>query len=312
METICSATHACKVSLDCKSSLFRDSPSSFSAPWRQPTRAASPRKAGSWSCAPSSIDVPLNWFSSSKEAVALLATEMSHTIRECQHHGITPARLLELSQKPHLHPSMACKLKDIALIFSQYEAWLDQQRLHDPDHMLDLATQALAQERRKPAKDRRFLLEGTVAGRICLSHTSGAIHVKSSSVICANAAHWLSVPTPFHPRKSAFFHLASCPPNSARMNDLAAAHEHPPTCELLERSSTLGRFADAPMLQWLEASWTRPSPCPIPEAQPQSGNHSSQLELGLPKAHQEPLQPSIEMMSCSTLPRKLHGQQESS
>ena len=84
------------------------------------------------------------------------------------------------------------------------------------------------------------------------------------------------------------------------MNDLAAVHEHPPTCELLERSSTLGRFADAPMLQWLEASWTRPSPCPIPEAQPQSGNHSSQLELGLPQAHQEPLQPSIEMMSCST------------
>ena len=230
-----------------------------------------------------------------------LATEMSHTIRECQHHGVTPARLLELSQKPHLHPSMACKLKDIALIFGQYEAWLDQQRLHDPDHMLDLATQALTQERRKPTKDRRFLLKALWLDGFASLTPQERSMLKALCDLCQFSTLAFCADS-FPPTEKQLFSIWLPVHQTVRacMNDLAAVHELPPTCELLERSSTLGRFTDAPMLRWLEASWTRPSPCPIPEAQPQSGNNTSQLELGLPQTHQEPIQPSIEMMSCST------------
>ena len=71
------------------------------------------------------------------------ARELSLLLREFQRHHLLPARLEELTARPAAPPQLRDKLHDFALLLRAYGDWLEQHRLQDANHLLDVATQSL-------------------------------------------------------------------------------------------------------------------------------------------------------------------------
>lgn len=71
------------------------------------------------------------------------AHQISDCISEFQRQRVTPAMLSATAEKLAHNLPLAHKLRDLALIFAGYRAWLESEGLHDPGSLLDLAAAAV-------------------------------------------------------------------------------------------------------------------------------------------------------------------------
>ena len=78
------------------------------------------------------------------------AQELGALLAELQQHQFTPAKLRELAARDNLRRDLRDKLHDLALLHEAYANWLAEHELHDANHLLDFATDALRAQYRIP------------------------------------------------------------------------------------------------------------------------------------------------------------------
>ncbi|HKQ40717.1 MAG TPA: helicase-exonuclease AddAB subunit AddB, partial [Verrucomicrobiae bacterium] len=71
------------------------------------------------------------------------ARELSKLMRELQAHRIGPEQLRQAAGKHESSPHLTDKLQDLAVMLSAYTAWLEHNKLEDPDRLHEIATNAL-------------------------------------------------------------------------------------------------------------------------------------------------------------------------
>ncbi|MDA7610489.1 hypothetical protein N8637_00960 [Verrucomicrobia bacterium] len=112
-----------------------------------------------------------------------LAQELSRVIREFQQSRVSPQKILDLSSSDKLPARARHKLHDVGILFQEYQSWIQLKKLHDPDHLLDLAADALRSSRELNTNIPVFQLGGAMDGWVCISHTSGTELADSSRAI---------------------------------------------------------------------------------------------------------------------------------
>jgi ATP-dependent helicase/nuclease subunit B len=71
------------------------------------------------------------------------AQQLSLELRELQRRKLSPESLRVLADNPSLGEPLRRKLRDLALLLTDYLAWLDKHGLQDADRLLDMATDSL-------------------------------------------------------------------------------------------------------------------------------------------------------------------------
>lgn len=196
------------------------------------------------------------------------ARQLDTTLRELQHHQVSVERLERVAATLDRHSPLAAKLHDLAVLGQAYAAWLAQHGLEDPDHLLDLATEAL---RHSPGL---FQVEGVWMDGFAemtpqeldlvaaVVRSSGEAHLAFClDHVPATPPHWLS---PWATVTETSLRLRE------RLEGTPGVELH---AECLGRNPTLGRFSASPALQHLADGWSpalspglpRPSPTPPPE-----------------------------------------------
>jgi ATP-dependent helicase/nuclease subunit B len=185
------------------------------------------------------------------------ARQISDCITEFQNHHVTPAGLLAAAEKLENNISLANKLRDLALIFSFYIAWLKREGLHDASALLDLAADAV----RRGAQTGRFRWEALwLDGFAELTPQEMALLLaiipaceRATLAFCADAIEarerdWLST-------------WAIAESSAAQCCEaVRALPECIVTVDHLQRGTKHSRFSGAPVLAHVEAGWESASP----------------------------------------------------
>jgi ATP-dependent helicase/nuclease subunit B len=190
------------------------------------------------------------------------ARQLSQILRELRQHRIEPRRLNELSLRADLPSSLRDKLHDLALLSQAYLDWLSAHRLQDADARLDLAAAALAGS---PSAGGN--------GRAGPSLELGGLWLDGFAEMTPQEVHLL-VNLLRHCRRATLAfcldaeprdHISWLSPWSVVSQSFRAIHARLaalPNCrvevEILSRRPEQGRFALAPALAHLEATWTHP------------------------------------------------------
>ena len=199
-------------------------------------------------------------------------------IREFQQNRTSPTRLLELAESEHLATRIRYKLHDIALLYQNYQSWIDNKQLHDPDCLLDMAADALRTLGRSNHASIPFWLGGLwMDGFAALTPQErqlltllAPLSKKTTLAFCADSfpdqqREVFSIWLPTHQT------LRHC------LHDFASLDEVVLKRTVLKRTPQYGRFTSDPMLGYLEENWTRPVPFEgNGSPKPQSGD---QLQL---------------------------------
>ncbi len=186
------------------------------------------------------------------------AAELSELLRRFQRHQVGAARLTRLAREAALPRTLRDKLADLARLLAAYQAWLADHQLEDADSLLDAATRALHEARRRgaaPALGGLWLdgfaemtpqeLDLLVALLPGVEQATLAFCLDPAG---AGSGHGLS---PWSPVLESLDRLRE------RLRAL-------PQCEVIEEALSAapdrGRFARAPALFHLERHWALPRP----------------------------------------------------
>ncbi len=228
-----------------------------------------------------------------------LAQELSRVIREFQQNRTSPTRLLELAESEHLPTRIRYKLHDIALLYQDYQSWIDNKQLHDPDCLLDMAADALRTLGRSNHASIPFWLGGLwMDGFAALTPQErqlltllAPLSKKTTLAFCADSfpeqqREVFSIWLPTHQT------LRHC------LHDFASLEEVVVKRTVLKRTPQYGRFTSDLMLGYLEENWTRPAPFEgNGSPKPQSDD---QLQQGLYESNQAPQKQSIAITACQS------------
>jgi ATP-dependent helicase/nuclease subunit B len=193
------------------------------------------------------------------------ARELSRLLRELQYHRHSPAAVLKHAQQWRGHPSVAAKLRDVAALQRDYQAWLENRRLQDPESLLDTATATWLRPgpaEGSPVRVAGLWLDGFAElspQEIALLQALAPYCETMTLAFCLENAprtdpHWLSVWSTVSQAYRKCFQKLS--PSAAEV-----AHE------VLPRDNPQGRFAHNPILAGLERNWTTPRPSELPAGQ---------------------------------------------
>ena len=204
------------------------------------------------------------------------AQQLSLVLRELQHSQLTPESLNQLAEHAHEATGLAYKLQDLATLLADYLAWLAAHGLQDADSLLTAATEALLQipkanspivnsgeEGRgpsapKPETRERFFERLWVDGFAELSEQEmglltalvprcgGATITFCLDRVPTEKISWLSTWSVV--RRT----FERCRARLASLPDIRVV------TRLLRREPNQNRFADSPVLQHLERSWSEP------------------------------------------------------
>ena len=228
-----------------------------------------------------------------------LAQELSRVIREFQQSRISPQRLIDLAASDKLQARACHKLHDIGIVFQHYQSWINQKNLHDPDHLLDLAADALRASKEFGKDSSIFQLGGLwMDGFAALTPQErnlltllAPLSQKTTLAFCADSfpegkKEIFSIWLPVHQT------IRQC------IHDFAALDCIKLERNILKRSNKHGRFKQNAMLSWLESRWTRPEAIHVnPNSKPPS-SEPPQLELGLGALASNGNSSSIEIAAC--------------
>lgn len=205
-----------------------------------------------------------------------LAAEVSEILREFRHAGLNASSLTKLAaQTSPAHELLRGKLLDLARIATDYEAWLDREKLEDGDHLLERAAEQLRQASRlastttvaSPVQFEAVWLDGFADFSAPELKLLAAIVASSRQATLA-----FCLPTP--PRDN-------LPPLSlwsgvnqsvrrclAHLSSIDGVQWHH---ETLARNPATSRFHQSPVLARLEATWAEPAPSnePTSSAEPE-------------------------------------------
>lgn len=187
------------------------------------------------------------------------AQEVNATLRELQGQGVGPDQLLDLAQRLPDSPTLADKLRDLALLLRHYRAWLADHAVEDADTLPDLATALL----RQPHLEVR--LDGLWVDGFA-EMTSQEIELLAALVARsreATLAFCLDPPTDADvPWRSTWTVVHQ---TVRRVHNRLLAE---PGCivqvETLPRSDHASRFTGQPTLAHLERSWDAATPATEP------------------------------------------------
>lgn len=228
-----------------------------------------------------------------------LAQELSRVIREFQQSRTSPNRLLELAESEHLPTRIRYKLHDIALLYQNYRAWIDNKQLHDPDRLLDMAADALRTLGRMNQASIPFWLGGLwMDGFAALTPQErqlltllAPLSQKTTLAFCADSF-------PDHQREIFSIWLPTHQTLRHCIHDFEAMDTVDVKRTVLKRKPQNSRFAADPMLAYLEENWTRPAPFEKAGAhQPTTGD---QLQLGLDETGADHQEQSITITACQS------------
>jgi ATP-dependent helicase/nuclease subunit B len=182
------------------------------------------------------------------------ARQLGLELRELQRRQLSPDSLRALAGHPGAGETLRRKLRDLALLLTDYLAWLRDHHLEDADCLLDLAADALKRSGTARLAGSLWMdgfaemtpqeldLLAAVASRcqeltlaFCLENTPARTGSSWLSI-------WAGIEATF---RRCWDRLSAIP--GAKL-----------TTEILTRRQR-GRFADAPALRHLEAKWTEPS-----------------------------------------------------
>ncbi len=206
------------------------------------------------------------------------ARELSLLLREFQRHQLKPARLDELALNVAVTPRLRDKLRDLALLLRAYGDWLKQHRLHDANHLLDVAAGALRDETKTEGNNLRISglwLDGfaeMTPQELDLLAALMPLCERATLAFCldperANETSWLSswavVGQTF----------SKCRARLASLPDVQVV------VETLVRDSEKSRFAGNSVLRRLESAWDQPTLAHRAnsenEEREQGGNHAT-------------------------------------
>jgi len=182
------------------------------------------------------------------------AHELSGTLRELQRHRIGPERLEVMAVEVGTDdPSLADKLRDLALLGRAYREWLEHHRLLDADLLPELAAERL-RESDEGSSFGGVWLDGfaemtpqeieLLAAVVRVSRTTTLAFCLDQEI--REDPPWLST-------------WAVVGQTARRVHvRLAALTGATLSAEVLQRREGVGRFAGQPALAHLEACWTRP------------------------------------------------------
>jgi ATP-dependent helicase/nuclease subunit B len=194
------------------------------------------------------------------------ARQLSGLLRELQRHQLTPGELLGFL--PDCSPTLAAKLGDLAKLLRAYQDWLERERLHDADALLDLATAAL-RETVPPLRTPHSAL------RIPQLWLDGFAEMTPQE------HDLLAAVAPFCDRATLAFCIEDQPRDepdwlsnwSIIGRTFLRCRERlgtVPGCrvqvEVLARNARFGRFKSSAVLEHFESHWLRPAPDSAPAA----------------------------------------------
>lgn len=230
-----------------------------------------------------------------------LAQELSRVIREFQQSRVSPQKILDLSSSDKLPARARHKLHDIGILFQEYQSWIQLKKLHDPDHLLDLAADALRSSRELNTNIPVFQLGGLwmdgfaslTPQELNLLTLLAPLSNKTVLAFCADSfpedkkeifSIWLPVHQTIRQCTHAFSSL-----DSIKLDRT-----------VIKRSSKHGRFQQNHMLKWLESKWTRPMAMDATPFDEGSLNPTSQMELSLSEAPDGNHTTAIEIAACQS------------
>ena len=211
-----------------------------------------------------------------------LAQELSRVIREFQQSRISPQTLIDLSSSDKIPTRAKHKLHDIGILFQQYQSWIQLKKLHDPDHLLDLAADALQTSRALDKNMPTFQL--------------GGLWMDGFAALTPQELNLLTLLAPLSDRTTLAFCADSFPEDKKEIFSIwLPVHQTIRQCThafnaldsvtlertVLKRSNKYGRFHQNPMLEWLESKWTRPIAMDAAPAVEDVFDRTSQMELSL-------------------------------
>jgi len=226
-----------------------------------------------------------------------LAQELSRVIREFQQSRTSPARLLELAESEYLPTRIRYKLHDIALLYQNYRSWIENKQLHDPDCLLDLAADALRTLGRMNHSSIPFWLGGLwMDGFAALTPQERQLLTLLAPLSKRTTLAFCADSFPDHKREIFSIWLPTHQTLRQCIHDFSAIDTITVKHTVLHRTQHKGRFAEDPMLAYLEESWTRPAPFEISSSIKTSG--SNQLQLGLEDGDSDQTRQSITITAC--------------
>jgi ATP-dependent helicase/nuclease subunit B len=187
------------------------------------------------------------------------AGQLSLTLRDCRRYQLNPAKLRQRAAEAD--PGLADKLQDCAFLIEQYESWLADQGLQDPDVLMDAATDVV---RAWPIPS-----ENTSGTRLHSLWLDGFAEMTPQEIT------FLAALLPHSARSTLAFCLPPTEPDKPRgfdpwalvtgtyaslLSRLSRQPDLAVTVERLEADLQGSRFAHSPMLAHLEKHWSRPVP----------------------------------------------------
>jgi ATP-dependent helicase/nuclease subunit B len=182
-----------------------------------------------------------------------LARQLGVELREVQRRRLSPDSLRALAEFPETGETLRRKLRDLALLLTDYSAWLLEHGMQDADCLLDLAAEAL---KRSPPSNmtgalwldgfaemtaQELELLAAVAPR-CQELTLAFCLEKTPSTPSSWLSIWSGIEKTF---RQCWDRLSAIPEASLATTILARREQ--------------GRFINAPALRHLESNWTQPS-----------------------------------------------------
>jgi len=209
---------------------------------------------------------PLKVFRASARLTGF-ARQLSLALREIQQRQLTPENLAEVARCLAHSPGLASKLEDLALLWSEYLAWLEAHGLQDTDTLLSSAAKRLETARNAAGSGEPRCASGVpqIAGLWVdgfadlseqeLSLLEGLLpHCQSATLtfcleeVPARSLSWLSN---WSTTRAAF---------EKSHTRFSAAADAETRVEVLSRDPEKGRFRAQPALQHLERYWAEPRP----------------------------------------------------
>jgi ATP-dependent helicase/nuclease subunit B len=187
------------------------------------------------------------------------ARQLSVELREFQRHRLSPAVLLDLSNRADTAEPLRRKLRDLSLLLGDYMAWLEKNNLKDVDCLLDLATLELLKAGAKAFSIAGLWLDGF-----------GEMTPQELALLAALAPSCQEATLAFcldRPRKDGdtpWLSIWSGISKSWRRcwDTLSAVPQARLRVEVLPRRPAVNRYAPSPVLAHLEEHWADPTDFP--------------------------------------------------
>ncbi len=190
------------------------------------------------------------------------AVQLSQVLRELQRADARGQRLRNLRLPENAPLPLQGKMADLTLLLGAYRTWLREQALHDPDEMLWLATEQLAQARREGRDRPRFTgvwLDGFAEMTLPEIHLLAELLPdagRATLAFCLNSEALTAAPAADSLWRLNATTVQRC---RERLQELGLT---PTIIRLPENPRIAPRFQRSPTLAHLASSWTTPPEIP--------------------------------------------------